>query len=154
MLLLLAIAMAFNYMLDDINNPNQKLALAVSENGDREIVLQLNKYGHYVATGKINGQTVDFILDTGATRVAVPDHIANQLDLPKGIGLQTKTANGMSQSYATRLNSVSLGDIVINNVQGSISMGMEFDEVLLGMSFLKHLTLVQQGNTLTVSVPE
>lgn len=154
MLLLLVIAMAFNHMLDDINNPNQKLALSISENGDREIVLERNKYGHYVATGQINGQYVEFLLDTGATLVAIPEHIAASLDLKKGQSFLSQTANGDSQSYETILAELSLGDIVMTNVPASISSGMEFDEILLGMSFLKHLTMVQQGNTLTISVPE
>lgn len=154
MLLLLIIAMAFSYMLDDINNPNQKLALKISENGDREIVLERNKYGHYVATGQINGQSVDFILDTGATLVAIPEHIAGNLGLKKGQGFLSQTANGSSKSYQTTVAELSLGDIVMTNVPASISAGMDFDEILLGMSFLKHLTIVQQGNTLTISVPE
>jgi len=144
----------FNDVLEDINNPNQQLTVSLNVNGDREIVLKRNRYGHYVATGKINGQSVNFLLDTGATLVAIPEHIAKKLNLRKGTGFQTETANGLSQSYATRLDSVALGDIVMTNVQGSISTGMEFDEILLGMSFLKHLNMNQQGKTLILSLPE
>ncbi|PHS67840.1 MAG: TIGR02281 family clan AA aspartic protease [Methylophaga sp.] len=144
----------FNGALDDINNPNKQLTVSINQNGSKQIVLERNRYGHYVATGKINGQSVEFLLDTGATLVAIPEHIAKKLSLIKGQGFQSETANGMSQSYATHLDTVSLGDIVISNVQGSISMGMEFDEVLLGMSFLKHLQMTQQGKTLTISIPE
>jgi len=144
----------FNDVLEDINNPNQQLTVSLNVNGDREIVLKRNRYGHYVATGKINDQSVNFLLDTGATLVAIPEHIAKKLNLRKGREFQTETANGLSQSYATRLDSVALGDIVMTNVKGSISTGMEFDEILLGMSFLKHLNMSQQGKTLILSLPE
>ncbi len=151
-LILAAMAIIFGGMLDKVNNPNQQLTVSINQNGEREIVLKRNKYGHYVATGKINGQPVDFFLDTGATVVAIPEHIAKRLNLKKGRSFITQTANGNSKSYETTLDSVSLGDIVITNVPASISSGMEFDEVLLGMSFLKHLHMVQQGNTLTISL--
>ncbi len=153
-LIMLAMALIFNGMLDTINNPNQQLTVSINQNGEKEIVLERNKYGHYVATGKINGQPVEFFLDTGATVVAIPEHIAEKLNLEKGQRFLTQTANGNSKSYETTLDSVSLGDIVITNVPASISSGMEFDEILLGMSFLKHLDMRQQGKTLTLRVPD
>ena len=64
------------------------------------------------------------------------------------------TANGTSKSFQTTLASISLGDIVMHNVPASISSGMKFDEILLGMSFLKHLKLTQQGKLLTLSLPK
>jgi len=144
----------FNDVLDDINNPNQQLSVSINENGQKELVLQRNRYGHYVATGKINGYPVEFLLDTGATLVAIPEHIANKLNLSKGRSFQSQTANGTSLSSETTLATLSLGDIVMTNVPASISSGMEFDEILLGMSFLKHLHLSQQGSTLKISLPE
>lgn len=153
-LIIVAMALIFSHMLDDINNPNQQLEVSYNQNGEREIVLERNKYGHYVATGQINGQSVEFFLDTGATVVAIPEHIAERLDLKKGQSFITQTANGNSKSYETTLDSLSLGDIVMTNVPASISSGMEFDEILLGMSFLKHLDMRQQGKTLTLRVPE
>ena len=104
--------------------------------------------------GEIRNHAVIFLLDTGATLVSIPEHIANKLKLKRGASFQTKTANGMSQSYATKLERVVLGDIVITNVPGAISTGMEFDEILLGMSFLKHLNMAQQGKLLIISLPE
>ena len=153
-LIMVAMALIFNHLLDDINNPNQRLTVSFNQYGEREVVLERNKYGHYVATGKINGQSVALFLDTGATVVAIPEHIAKKLNLKKGQSFITQTANGNSKSYQTTLDSVSLGDIVITNVPASISSGIEFDEILLGMSFLKHLDMRQQGKTLTLRVPD
>jgi len=144
----------FNGVLDDINNPNKTLTVTTNEFGDKELILERNRYGHYVASGKSNDQTVEFLLDTGATLVAIPEHIATQLNLKKGRPFQSQTANGSSQSYATIIDKLTLGDIVMTNVPASISSGMEFDEILLGMSFLKHLHLSQQGKQLRISVPD
>jgi len=152
--LLTATTLLFNKVLDGINNPNQQLTLSINENGQKELVLQRNKYGHYLATGDINGHAVDFLLDTGATLVAIPEHIATQLNLVKGRQFQSQTANGNSLSYSTTIAKLSLGDLVMTNVPASISSGMKFDEVLLGMSFLKHLHITQQGKTLTIRLPE
>jgi len=152
--LLTATTLLFNNLLNKINNPNQQLTVSINENGQKEIVLKRNKYGHYLATGKINGQSVDFLLDTGATLVAIPEHIAKKLKLVKGGRFQSQTANGNSLSYSTTIDTLSLGDLVMTNVPASISSGMDFDEVLLGMSFLKHLNISQQGKTLTISLPE
>lgn len=143
----------FNDVLDDLNNPNKTLTVSINEFGNREVILERNRYGHYVASGDINNQPVEFLLDTGATLVAIPEHIAKQLKLKKGQAFQSQTANGLSQSYATTIDRLALGDIVMTNVPASISSGMGFDEILLGMSFLKHLHLTQQGKQLRISVP-
>ena len=152
--LLLVTTVLFNGLLDDINNPNKQLSVTVNEFGNKEVILERNRYGHYVASGEINDQPVQFLLDTGATVVAVPERIANKLRLKKGQAFQTQTANGISLSYATTIDKLALGDIVMTNVPASISSGMEFDEILLGMSFLKHLRLTQQGKQLRISVPD
>lgn len=155
MIILLAITtFVFNGVLDNINNPNKQLTVTTNEFGNKEVILERNRYGHYVASGKINDQPVEFLLDTGATLVAIPEHIAEQLNLKKGQAFQSQTANGSSQSYATTIDRLALGDIVMTNVRASISSGMEFDEILLGMSFLKHLHLNQQGNQLKISMPD
>ena len=144
----------FDDVLDKINNPNRTIATIINENGSRDITLKQNRQGHYIATGKINNQPVKFLLDTGATNVAIPEHLAKRLRLKKGPAHNTITANGTSISYSTILASISLGDIEMRNVSASISSGMQFDEVLLGMSFIKHLKMSQQGKILTIQVPD
>jgi aspartyl protease family protein len=151
---LLAITtLIFDAALERQHNPNQALSVSYNQYGQPEVVLERNRYGHYVATGLINDQPVVFLLDTGATVVAIPEHIANQLGLRKGAQFQTETANGLSTSYRTNLDRISLGDIEMTNVPASISSGMQFDEILLGMSFLKHLKMTQHGKELTLSLP-
>jgi aspartyl protease family protein len=140
----------FSDLLDRQHNPNRDLYSAVGEAGMREVKLRRNRMGHYVAPGTINGEPVVFLLDTGATGVAVPAALAERLRLPRGRPVATRTANGTSRSYATRLAEVGLGDIRLQDVQATIAPGLEMREVLLGMSFLKHIEFTQRGNTLTL----
>lgn len=125
-------------------NPNQRLTV----NTSGAVVLERNRQGHYVATGEINGHKVTFLLDTGATAVALSSRLARELDLKRGASIQINTANGISQGFQTRLNSVRLGDIVVHEVSAVFSDGMLDDTVLLGMSFLKHVEFTQRENKL------
>ena len=123
--LMALLAAWFNDLLGRRHNPNQILETRYAEDGVREVVLQRNRFGHYVTSGRINDEPVVFMLDTGATGVAIPENIARRLKLERGRAFRTQTANGVAVSYATRL-----------------------DEILLGMSFLKHIEFTQRGDQL------
>ncbi len=137
----------FDGLLDDRRNPNQAVTTAVL-NGVREVELKRNRSGHYIASGRINGKEVIFMLDTGATTVAIPGKLAAELNLPKGQQFQTQTANGIATSYSTRLDTVSIGGIGLRNVPAAVSPGLQMDQILLGMSFLQHIEFAQRGDTL------
>ncbi len=149
--LLALLTVYFNDFIGEQRNPNQHLNLV--ESGSGEVVLARNRAGHYVAPGRINGQPVTFLLDTGATRVSVPETLASQLGLRRGAEQKTMTANGVISVYATRLDRVQLGGIEQRNVPASINPFMADDTVLLGMSFMQHLELVQRDGQLTLRVP-
>jgi len=141
--------MFFNQMLSKQRNPNQNISSNLSSsNNVRSVVLKRNRFGHYVATGLINDFPFELLLDTGATDVSVPARLAKKLNLIKGVPVKTITANGTITTYATVLDKVQLGDIVLHNVRASLNPYS--DDVLLGMSFLKQLEFTQQGDTLTI----
>lgn len=140
----------FGGVIERRHNPNTSVATEIDAAGVREVALERNSQGHYVASGRINGKTVVFLLDTGATGIAIPARVANELGVPRGRSFTTRTANGNTTSYATRLASVSIGDIELNNVEAGITPGLAMDEVLLGMSFLRHIEFSQRGKTLTL----
>lgn len=140
----------FHDLLGRQQNPNQQVETRIHQEGVREVVLARNKYGHYVTSGRINGRPVVFLLDTGATGVAIPEELADRLGIRRGPAMQTRTANGMTVSYATRLDSVSVGEISVRNVGASITPGLTGNEVLLGMSFLREIEFSQRGDTLTL----
>lgn len=148
-LVLLALGVAFfGDFLDKQNNPNQSVQTQFTEGGMREVVLQRNKFGHYVTAGAINGKPVTFMLDTGATGVAIPQDLTSYLGLTPGSAFQTQTANGIGIGYAVTLDRVSVGAIELHDVPASITPGLQTDEILLGMSFLKHIEFTQRGDTL------
>ncbi len=145
--LLVILTLFFNAYLERQNNPNTDPATSTA-GSVAEVVLQRNRLGHYVASGSINGREVTFLLDTGATDVAVSDELAGTLGLRRGMRITSQTANGVVSAWQTQLSEVSLGDIRLGNVRASILPGLQGDEVLLGMSFLQQLEMVQRGKHL------
>lgn len=137
--------------LDEAYNPNRSLATRDAGDGARQIVLKRNRYGHYVGSGRINGQEAVFLLDTGATEVVIPEALAVGYGLRRGPVYQSTTANGVIEVYGTLLDTIELGPIRLYNVRAAINPHMDGPEILLGMSFLKHLRLSQQGDELTIS---
>ena len=150
LLLLGLLTLFFNDFLEQEHNPNQKIA-TLQRDGQQQIMLQRNKYGHYVASGMINQQPVVFMLDTGATDISIPEKVAQRLGLQRGRAVTYQTANGPAINYATKLDSVSLGSITLYNLPASINPNVNHDDILLGMSFLKHLEFSQKGDTLTLT---
>lgn len=140
----------FNDILNHQYNPNQKLQSMAGKGEVMEVVLKRNRLGHYVASGLINNEPVVFLLDTGATDVALNEQLANKLQLRRGNRFIAHTANGKVHAWRTTLDSVKLGGVELSNVRASILPSMHGNEVLLGMSFLKQLELIQRGSTLTI----
>jgi aspartyl protease family protein len=132
------------------HNPNQEYLSQTTAQGVREIILQRNRYGHYVANGLINGQQVVFMLDTGATIISIPEKTARRLQLKAGTAFPVQTANGTIQVYSTRLDQLDMGDIVLHDLRATINPHMQGEEILLGMNVLKTLEMIQRDKTLTL----
>ncbi len=149
LLLIVLMTLLFQSILERQFNPNQQPEGRIGLQGAREVELHRNKAGHYVANGYINGLPVTFLLDTGATDVALPASLADRLKLKKGPVSISQTANGQVKSWRTRLDEVKIGLISMQDVRATILPSMS-GEVLLGMSFLKRLELIQKGKVLTL----
>jgi aspartyl protease family protein len=145
---LLMLTWLFSGWLED--DPNRAVGGRVSADGAREVVLTRGRDGHYLANGRINGVEARFMLDTGATLVAIPEKLARKMGLESGPPIQVETANGTVTAYLTRLNSVSLGNIELYNIRATINPQMEGEEILLGMSFLRKLEFTQKEDTLVL----
>lgn len=144
------LGLLFSDILEKQNNPNQAFSTTILAGDIKQLVLKRNRQGHYVASGSINSQPVVFMLDTGATDVSIPEDIAHKLNLKHGPSATYQTANGSVNVSLTRLEQISLGDISLNNVRATINPGFHSTQILLGMSFLKHLEFSQRGDTLTL----
>lgn len=147
-LLLALLTVYFSKQQARINNPNQNPHSAINAAGERTVILERNRFGHYVSSGTINGESVTFLLDTGATDVAIPQSLEKKLQLKRGRSIYINTANGTSNAYTTQLDSLSIGAIQLRNIDATIAPNMKGDEVLLGMSVLKQLDFAQRGNQL------
>lgn len=132
------------------SNPNTARVLNQQQG---ELALARNRAGHYVAEGEINGRHVTFLLDTGATWVALPTGLARELGLKRGAAVTLHTANGAAVGYQTRLDSVRLGPIEMRDVAALVADGMDADTVLLGMNFLKQLEFTQRGGEMVLRMP-
>jgi aspartyl protease family protein len=144
---LLVLGMFYLYFENSLqarNNPNSQLQIAPGT----ELVLKRSGDGHYVFPGTVNGRPVTFLLDTGATLVSVPAHLAGELGLRAGAPQQSITANGTVTTRATRLESLAFGPFDLRGVPASLNPGMGDNQILMGMSVLKHLEFTQRGDTL------
>lgn len=144
---LLVLGMFYLYFENSLqarNNPNSQLQIAPGT----ELVLKRSGDGHYVFPGTVNGRPVTFLLDTGATLVSVPAHLAGELGLRAGAPQQSITANGTVTTRATRLESLAFGPFDLRGVPASLNPGMWDNQILMGMSVLKHLEFTQRGDTL------
>lgn len=125
---------------------------AGSASSGGQIVLTAGSGGHFVTQGSINGQAVEFVVDTGATFVSMSSAQAKRLgiDYEKGTMGQSSTANGTMISYRIRLNKVRIQDVEVHDVEASVGTGnMPF--VLLGNSFLTRFQMKRENDQMTLT---
>ena len=140
----------FGVLEKNKRNPNQSVSTQVLSSGEKEVVLESSAFGHYVASGKINSTEVTFLVDTGASYVSVPESVAKKIGLKKGVQMLVSTANGTVTVYATTLDEVSIGEIKLYDIKADINPHMDGDEILLGMSFLRDLSVTHKGDQMTI----
>jgi len=132
-----------------------KMGSSVSLNFVKPDVTQKTIYadhrGMFNTTGSINGQTIQFLVDTGATTVAMSSIEAKRLHIPyrlEGKETTARTASGVAKAFLVRLKSVKVGTIEQKNVMGIVIAGAYPKQVLLGMSFLNRLKVEKSGNVM------
>ena len=111
------------------------------------VVLAGDERGHFFANGQINGKSLRFLVDTGATMVSISASFARnaEIDYRKGQLALVNTANGQATVYRVKLDSVKVGDITLLNVDGLVHEGAGLDVALLGMSFLNRMEMKRDG---------
>lgn len=129
----------------------QNVASQASTGGQQTAVLTADAQGHFLTTGNINGTTLRFMVDTGASMVSLGASDARRIgiDPSKGQVGYSQTANGVTQVSRVKLDTVRVGDIVLNNVDALVHPhDMPF--ALLGMSFLNRMEMQRSGGTMTL----
>jgi aspartyl protease family protein len=129
----------------------QAYSIGGSGSGPTLISLTADANGHFMTLGSINGSGARFMVDTGATMVAMGAGDARRanIDYSKGESGTMVTANGQVRVWRVTINSLRIGDVLLSGVDGVVQEhDMPF--VLLGMSFLNHMEMQRSGETMTL----
>ena len=115
-----------------------------------KIILPMGSGGHFYSQGLVNGKPIQFMVDTGATTVALGISDAQRLgiDYAKGLPVRMGTANGTAQGYLVKLRSVRLGDVEVFDVDAIVGPNMPY--ALLGNSFLSRFSMNRNSDTMVL----
>ena len=126
-------------------------ASAGGDAGGSRVVLTAGSGGHFLTQGQINGRSVQFMVDTGATKVAMSVAEAERMGINYKAGQPTQlgTANGVVPAWLVKVASVRVGDVVVYGVDAVVSpASMPF--VLLGNSFLTHFQMTRTNDQMVL----
>ncbi len=129
-----------------------QLAARTATVGTHEIVLPAGPGGHFFAQGSINGKSIVFMVDTGATSVAISHAQAMNmgLDLRDAKRAMALTANGPVASKIVTLRTVRINDVEVHNVEAMV-VPMPMDHALLGNSFLTRFSMVRHNDVMRLT---
>lgn len=147
----------------DIKGQRQNLRLgeapvSVGSRGGRDggsrsgkLVLIADSRGHFIDRGMINGKTIQYMVDTGASTIAIGRADAERLELPylKGTPMLMRTANGTAQGWRIKLDSVKLGDIELRDVDAIVAP-QSMPYVLLGNNLLAQFQMTRKGSEMVL----
>lgn len=124
---------------------------AAGGDGSGKIIMTADAQGHFFTTGTINGTSVRFLVDTGATMISLGATDARRigLDFNRGQKALTNTANGQAVVSKVQVDTVRIGDITLHNIDALIHQN-EMPIALLGMSFLNRMEMQRDGSTMTL----
>lgn len=143
----------------EIGGRRQVLGLSRSVGGtfaapeQRSVHISQDARGMYITTGSVNGMAMSFLVDTGATTVALNSGDAARAGIDyrlRGTRVGVNTASGRAVGYQVTLDTVSVGDISVPNVQATVLEGSSPHMPLLGMSFLGRLKMRHEGALLVL----
>jgi len=126
------------------------VGVAADGAGDR-IVMTADAQGHFLTTGTINGASVRFLVDTGASMISLGASDARRmgLDFNRGQKGISQTANGQTMISVVKLDSVRIGGVTLHQVDAAIHQH-DMPIALLGMSFLNRMEMQRDGSTMTL----
>ena len=134
---------------------SERLAVgtAASPSAGKSVTLIADGRGHFVTTGQINGSSVRFLVDTGASFISLASGEAKRLGISylEGQRASMSTANGVVPTYKVKLDEVRVGDVTLNNVDGMVHADNSLPVVLLGMSFLNRMEMTRDGDKMVLT---
>lgn len=144
----------------EVNGKRQTLTMGQSISigggpvGARRATLIADSGGHFLTAADVNGISMKFVVDTGASLVTISSGDAKRagINYLAGQKVLLQTANGTAPAYRVKLDTVRLGDIALTNVDGVVVEGNVMGEHgLLGLSFLNRVNMQREGSTMTLT---
>ena len=131
--------------------PGKVQGSAPAANGDR-IILTADSRGHFFTDGHINNRSVRFMVDTGASYIALSQSMADSLglDYKQGQRVNMATANGTTQGWMMKLHQVRVDDVAVYNIDAVITPAA-MPAALLGNSFLNHFSMERHGSRMELN---
>ena len=128
--------------------------MGASKSGGKgnRIILVAGTGGHFLTAGQINGKAVQFMVDTGATSVAMGAQDAERagINFKAGQPVMVSTANGNVQGFRIRLDSVRVGDVEVFGVD-AVVIPQPMPYMLLGNSFLTRFQMIRENDQMTLT---
>ena len=133
-----------------LNIGQNAVSTGTDDTGTPQTTLTGDESGHFYATGTVNGAPMKFLVDTGATLIMMSkaEAVRANVDFQAGQPGMAETANGPVRMWKVKLNSVRVGDIVLNQVDAGVQ-DYAMPMALLGMSFLNRMEMKRDGLTMT-----
>jgi len=130
-----------------------RLAGSTRSSGTQSVILTADNRGHFITTGTINGISVRFLVDTGASLISMSSAEAKRLGINYIAGQKSfsTTANGVVPTFRIKIDEVRLGDVTLNNVDGVVHASDALPIVLLGMSFLNRMEMKRDGEKMMLT---
>ena len=127
--------------------------MGASASAIESAVLTADVQGHFTTDGQVNGMPIRFVVDTGATLVALPASEARRLslDYSKGRKVMMGTANGNVPGFLVKLDTVRIGSVTLHGVDAIVMEGPGLRSPLLGMSFLNRMNMKREGDIMTLT---
>lgn len=139
-----------------LNNKKPSHHLSAVSLQARALTIQGNDDDQYIVKGLVNDKEVIFLVDTGATEVAIPLAFAKRIGVPLLNKIEVQTASGITTAYLTKIKKLKVGNFVFNDISAVAipnlsESGDNF--VLLGMNALKELEIVQRDGAMILKAP-
>jgi aspartyl protease family protein len=125
-----------------------------STGGAQRVTITADAKGHFFTQAMINGVSMPFIVDTGATMITISSSHAKSAGIAYTSGARSmmQTANGVTAAYRVKLDTVRIGDITLNNVDGIVVENQQLGQFgLLGLSFLNRTEMRRDGDSMTLT---
>jgi aspartyl protease family protein len=155
--LLLAVGLAAVNRLDGVNRAKTDVtaapAVATPTASGRNVVLSKGSNGHFQVDARVDGRRVEFLVDTGASHIALREREAARLGIyprPSDYTVRVNTANGVTKAALVQLRSVEVGDIVVRDVPAIVHPDEGLSVNLLGMSFLSKVRWTHERGKLVL----